>query len=83
MSIMSYNGSAIIAMVGKDCVAICSDLRFGVQHQTLATDFKKIFKINDECYVGLSGLGSDMQTLCDPPPNDFCVFLNSVKTSSN
>lgn len=60
---MSYNGSAIIAMVGKDCVAICSDLRFGVQHQTLATDFKKIFKINDQCYVGLSGLGSDMQTL--------------------
>lgn len=61
--ITSYNGAAIIAMTGKNCVAIASDLRFGVQLCTQAMDFKKVFKIHDTCYVGLSGLASDMQTL--------------------
>ena len=38
MSISEYNGSAIVAMAGKNCVAIGSDLRLGVQLQTNATD---------------------------------------------
>mmetsp|Transcript_14053 Transcript_14053/g.27008 ORF Transcript_14053/g.27008 Transcript_14053/m.27008 type:complete len:205 (-) Transcript_14053:535-1149(-) len=63
MSIMSYNGSAIIAMVGKNCVAIASDNRLGAQQQTLATDFQKTFKIHDRMFVGLSGLATDMLTL--------------------
>ena len=29
-------------MAGKECVSIASDLRFGVQLQTLATDYKKV-----------------------------------------
>lgn len=60
---MSYNGSAIIAMTGQNCVAIASDLRLGAQQQTLATDFQKTFKIHDRMFVGLSGLATDMQTL--------------------
>ncbi len=28
---MGYNGSAILAMAGKDCVAIACDRRYGVQ----------------------------------------------------
>jgi len=63
MSIMTYNGSAMIAMAGKECVAICSDLRLGVQAQTLAVDQEKVFKIHDKLYVGLSGLATDMLTL--------------------
>mmetsp|Transcript_32622 Transcript_32622/g.103964 ORF Transcript_32622/g.103964 Transcript_32622/m.103964 type:complete len:213 (+) Transcript_32622:150-788(+) len=63
MSIMSYNGGAIIAMTGKDCVGIACDLRFGVQNQTLSTDYKKVFQVHDHLYLGLSGLGTDMQTL--------------------
>lgn len=63
MSIFEYNGSAIVAMAGKDCVAIGSDLRFGVQLQTLATDYKKIYKIHDQLFLGLAGLGTDAQTL--------------------
>jgi len=63
MSILSYNGSAIIAMIGKNCFAIASDSRLGIQQQTLATDFQKIFKIHDRLYIGLSGLASDVQTL--------------------
>lgn len=50
-------------MAGKDCVAIGSDLRFGVQLQTLATDYKKIHKIHDQLFIGLAGLGTDAETL--------------------
>jgi len=63
MSIMSYNGGAVIAMKGKDCVAIASDLRFGVQAQTVSMDFEKVFAMSDHLYLGLAGLGSDVQTV--------------------
>jgi 20S proteasome subunit beta 3 len=62
MSIFEYNGAAIIAMVGKDCVAIGSDLRFGVQLATLATDHQKVYKIHDHLYIGLGGLATDATT---------------------
>ncbi|KAJ7562922.1 hypothetical protein O6H91_03G089200 [Diphasiastrum complanatum] len=63
MSIFTYNGSALVAMVGKECFAIASDRRLGVQFQTIATDFQRIFKVHDKLYIGLSGLASDVQTL--------------------
>ena len=50
-------------MAGKDCVGIASDNRMGIQYQTVAMDFKKIFKMNDRLYVGLAGLATDVQTL--------------------
>lgn len=31
MSIMAYNGGCVVAMAGKDCVAIGTDHRFGIQ----------------------------------------------------
>ncbi|URD94638.1 hypothetical protein MUK42_32368 [Musa troglodytarum] len=63
MSIFEYNGSAVVAMVGKNCFAIASDRRLGVNLQTIATDFQRIFKIHDKLYIGLSGLATDVQTL--------------------
>jgi hypothetical protein len=42
-SILSYNGGAIVAMKGDNCVAIATDLRFGIQAQTLALDFEVKF----------------------------------------
>ena len=30
---MSHNGSAIVAMVGKNCVAIAADRRYGIEGQ--------------------------------------------------
>lgn len=39
-SIMEYNGGCVLAMVGKDSVAIASDLRFGVQGMTIATNYE-------------------------------------------
>jgi 20S proteasome subunit beta 3 len=60
---MEYNGSAIMAMKGKNCVAIAADRRFGVQALTLGTDFQKIFQINNSTFIGLAGLATDVQTL--------------------
>lgn len=57
------NFVAAVAMAGKNCVAIGSDLRLGVQLQTLATDYKKVYKVHDHLFFGLSGLASDADTL--------------------
>lgn len=50
-------------MVGKDCVAIAADRRLGAQAQTVSTDFKKIYEMNDKLYVGFYGLATDAQTV--------------------
>eukprot|EP00051_Salpingoeca_urceolata_P027285 m.480822 g.480822 ORF g.480822 m.480822 type:complete len:205 (+) comp21964_c0_seq1:89-703(+) len=63
MSITEYNGSAVLAMIGKDCVAIASDRRFGVQARTVSCDFQRIFKNSDKVYVAIPGLGTDVQTV--------------------
>lgn len=65
MSILSYNGGCVVAMKGKDCVAIATDHRFGVQAQTIATDFQKVFEINPHMYLGLVGLQTDILTVRD------------------
>ncbi|NXB54162.1 PSB3 protein, partial [Leucopsar rothschildi] len=62
-SIMSYNGGAVMAMRGKDCVAIAADRRFGIQAQTVTTDFQKIFPMGQRLYIGLAGLATDVQTV--------------------
>jgi len=41
-SIMEYNGGSVIAMVGKDCVAIASDLRLGNQALGISSNFQKV-----------------------------------------
>lgn len=79
---MEYNGGSVIAMVGKDCVAIASDLRLGNQALGISSNFQKvlvyvpsfypashpvkIFPVTDRIYVGLPGLASDVTTLCVP-----------------
>lgn len=39
---MQYNGGSVVAMAGKNCVAIASDLRLGNQALTIATNFEKV-----------------------------------------
>ena len=64
MSIMEYNGGTIVAMVGKNCVGIAADRRFGVnQLQTISSNFEKVFQITPSCLVGFQGLVTDVQTL--------------------
>ncbi|KAL1508631.1 hypothetical protein AB1Y20_004727 [Prymnesium parvum] len=60
---MQYNGAAVIAMAGKDCIAIASDRRYGLRNQTIGCEMQKTFQINDTTFVGLTGLMSDAQTL--------------------
>jgi 20S proteasome subunit beta 3 len=63
MSILEYNGGAVVAMVGKNCVAIASDKRFGIRQQTVGTEMQKIFKVHDKCFLGMTGLATDIQTV--------------------
>jgi len=63
MSILEYNGAAIIAMAGKDCVGIACDTRLGAQAQTVSCNFRKVFKMNDRIFVGLAGLATDVLTM--------------------
>ena len=39
---MQYNGGSVIAMAGKDCVAVASDLRLGNQALTIGCNFEKV-----------------------------------------
>ena len=39
---MEYNGGSVIAMVGKECVAIASDLRLGNQALGISSNFQKV-----------------------------------------
>lgn len=65
MSILAYNGGCVVAMRGKDCVAIATDRRFGIQAQTIETDFEKVFQFNPRMFVGLVGLQTDILTVRD------------------
>ena len=62
-SIMQYNGAAVIAMAGKDCIAIASDRRYGIRNQTVGCEMQKVFQMSDKVMVGLTGLATDQQTL--------------------
>lgn len=86
---MEYNGGSVIAMVGKDCVAIASDLRLGNQALGISSKFEKvislliywalltkvlqIFPMTDRVYIGLPGLATDVTTLLVD-----AHYLNSV-----
>ncbi|XP_022905470.1 proteasome subunit beta type-3 [Onthophagus taurus] len=65
MSILAYNGGAMVAMKGDKCVAIATDKRFGIQAQTVSLDFQKVFPMGTHLYVGLPGLATDTQTVME------------------
>eukprot|EP00818_Percolomonas_sp_WS_P006883 CAMPEP_0117450560 /NCGR_PEP_ID=MMETSP0759-20121206/8533_1 /TAXON_ID=63605 /ORGANISM="Percolomonas cosmopolitus, Strain WS" /LENGTH=199 /DNA_ID=CAMNT_0005243089 /DNA_START=182 /DNA_END=781 /DNA_ORIENTATION=- len=52
-------------MTGKNCVAIAADTRYGIRNTTVGHDFRRIFQMHPKCFVGLSGLASDVQTVHD------------------
>ncbi|KAL7275480.1 proteasome core particle subunit beta 3 [Rhizina undulata] len=60
----SINGGAVVAMVGKDCVAIACDLRLGAQALTVSNNFPKIFNYGD-AFLGLTGLATDVTTVAE------------------
>ena len=54
-------GGAMVALGGKNCVALGCDKRFGVQMTTIAMNMVKVFKIQDNILMGLTGLSTDVQ----------------------
>lgn len=59
----SHNGGALVAMGGRNCVGMAADRRLGVQFQTLSCQFQKVFKMQNNILLGLTGLATDIQTL--------------------
>jgi 20S proteasome subunit beta 3 len=53
----------MLAMAGKNCVAIATDTRLSTELMTIDGNFQRVFKANDMCLMGISGLGTDVQTL--------------------
>ena len=62
MSVFNYNGGAMVAIAGKNCVALGCDKRLGVQMTTVAMNMIKVFKIQDNILLGLTGFATDVQT---------------------
>ncbi len=60
--ITEYNGGAVVAMSGKNCFAIASDMRLGEQFKTISMNVPKLHVVNDRVVIGLSGLRTDQQT---------------------
>lgn len=52
-----------MAMKGKNCVAIATDKRFGVQGKTMSSKFQKVFQFGPKLFVGLPGLATDTKTV--------------------
>jgi 20S proteasome subunit beta 3 len=49
----------MIAMAGKNCVAIASDTRLSTELMTIDGNFQRVFKINESLLMGVSGLATD------------------------
>lgn len=60
---MEYNGGSIVAMAGRECVAIASDKRLGSRFTTISNNFTKLFEITPLATIGLAGLATDVQSL--------------------
>lgn len=65
---MEYNGGSVVAMIGKDCVAIASDLRLGQQQVGVASNFDKVsryvyLRLVNSISLTHKGVSSQRQTL--------------------
>ena len=52
----------MVAMAGKNCVAIGTDTRLSTNLMTIDGNFQRVFKVNDMTLIGISGLATDVQT---------------------
>ncbi|XP_068159500.1 proteasome subunit beta type-3-like [Drosophila tropicalis] len=65
MSSVSLNAGCVVAMLGKDCVALATDHRFGIEALTMSTDYKKAYHIAPRMYLGMTGLPIDILMVRD------------------
>ncbi|CAK5074924.1 unnamed protein product [Meloidogyne enterolobii] len=61
----SLHGGTVVAMRGKDCFCIATDLRLGNQMNTIATNVQKAHLIGEKLFVGLTGFNCDTVTFVD------------------
>eukprot|EP00760_Papus_ankaliazontas_P035907 PhM_4_TR8080/c0_g1_i1/m.5977/K02735/PSMB3; 20S proteasome subunit beta 3 len=64
-NIMQYNGGCCVAMSGKNCFAIASDLGMINQGKCISKNTSKVHCVHDRLWIGLSGLATDRETLMD------------------
>lgn len=60
---VGVTNGCVIAMLGKDCVAISTDRRFSLTSYTTNAEFEKIFNMAPRMYIGLTGLQTDILTV--------------------
>jgi 20S proteasome subunit beta 3 len=60
---MDYNGGCVVVMGGKNCIAIASDLRFGNERITNSCNTSRIFRINKNLFMAMTGLMGDISTI--------------------
>lgn len=53
----------MVAMKGKECVAIATDNRFGIQLQMIGTNAEKVCQFGPKLFMSLPGLVTDSQTV--------------------
>jgi len=60
---MDSQGGFVIAMKGKECVAIASDLGFYGERYISGNNTPKIFKVHDKLFIGMAGLLGDISSV--------------------
>jgi 20S proteasome subunit beta 3 len=60
---MDSRGGCVIAMKGKNCVAMASDLGFNGEQFITGNNTPKIFKICGRLFIGLTGLLGDISSV--------------------
>ena len=76
---MDQYGGCVVVMGGKNCIAIASDLRFGNEQFTSSFNTPKLFKINKNLYIAVTGLLVDISTVIHEIDHKISIY--SIKDS--
>lgn len=74
MDVSTFYGGSVLAMTGKDCVAIINDQRLGMGPITVSKDFTRIHQIGPKLYLGLSTFIPDCQVLLRRVRKNYNLF---------
>jgi 20S proteasome subunit beta 3 len=72
--IFSFYGGSILAMTGKESIAIINDVRLGTGPITVTKDFTRIHRIAPRLYLGLSAFVPDTQVLARRIQKNYNLF---------
>lgn len=72
--IATFYGGSVLAMVGKESVAIINDRRLGMGPITVSKDFTRIHQIGPRVYIGLPSFVPDAQMLLRKIRKNYNLF---------